>query len=242
MTDVYWLEQIEADVPPENDWLAPGEFRRLGDLHFAKRRADWRLGRWTAKRAVSSCLDLPQDSRSLAEIEIRAASSGAPEVLLGNQPATMSISLSHRSATAVCAVTRSIVALGCDVEEIELRSEAFVSDYFSAQEQALVARSRAADRDWLLALLWSAKESALKALHAGLRLDTRSVVVIPKDISTSLDGWRSLDVRHIEGEMFYGWWRLAGNFLWTMVCASPSRPPVRLQAATYFVNEARRCA
>jgi 4'-phosphopantetheinyl transferase len=242
MTDVYWLEQIEADVPPENDWLAPGEIRRLSDLRFAKRRADWRLGRWTAKRAVSSCLDLPQDSRSLAEIEIRAASSGAPEVLLGNQPAIMSVSLSHRSATAVCAVTRSIVALGCDVEEIEPRSEAFVSDYFSAQEQALVARSRAADRDWLLALLWSAKESALKALHAGLRLDTRSVVVIPKDISTGLDDWQSLEVRHIEGEMFCGWWRLAGNFLWTMVCASPSRPPVRLQADTYFEKEARRCA
>jgi phosphopantetheinyl transferase len=30
---------------------------------------------------------------------------------------------------------------------------------------------------WLLALLWSAKESALKLLREGLRLDTRHVVV-----------------------------------------------------------------
>ena len=50
---------------------------------------------------------------------------------------------------------------------IEPRSDAFVADYFTIEEQALVARASAADRDRILALLWSGKESALKALREG---------------------------------------------------------------------------
>lgn len=243
MTDVYWLEQIEADVPVQNDWLCPAEIQRLTDLRFAKRRADWRLGRWTAKCAISECLGLPQTPQSLAEIEIRAGSGGAPEVLLRNEPANISVSLSHRSGRAVCAVARSIVALGCDVEEVEPRSEAFVADYFSAHEQALVAQSRAGDRARLVALLWSAKESALKALHAGLRLDTRSVVVNLEDASPAFARWRALEVRYIEGDVFYGWWQLVGNFLWTVVSAPPPRPPALLPTIAYPHRERPlRCA
>ncbi len=52
-------------------------------------------------------------------------------------------------------------------------SDAFVADYFAPEEQTLIAHSSPADRELMLALLWSAKESALKALREGLRLDTR---------------------------------------------------------------------
>jgi len=78
--NVYWLEQTEADVPKENDWLSVGEAVRLNAMLFAKRRADWRLGRWTAKRALSVILDLPALPQVFKRIEIRAAASGAPEV------------------------------------------------------------------------------------------------------------------------------------------------------------------
>ena len=40
-------------------------------MRFAKRRADWQLGRWTAKHAVAACLQLPADLPSLASIEVR---------------------------------------------------------------------------------------------------------------------------------------------------------------------------
>src|ERR1039457_2252479 len=105
--DVYWLEQTAADVPVENDWLHASEAVRLNGLRFPKRRADWRLGRWTAKHAVAVCLNLSLDHHSLAAIEIRPATSGAPEVFLANAPARASISLSHREGTAVCAVVLS---------------------------------------------------------------------------------------------------------------------------------------
>src|SRR6476469_10047436 len=79
---VYWLEQTQADVPAENDWLSARESVCLSGLRVAKRRADWRLGRWTAKCAVASFLNLSMDAQDLAQIEIRPASSGAPEIFI----------------------------------------------------------------------------------------------------------------------------------------------------------------
>ena len=114
--DLYWLEQTEADVPQDNDWLGEGEAAVLEGMRFAKRRADWRLGRWTAKRALASFWKSSACMRALAAIEIRPAPTGAPEVYLSNSPAAVSISLSHRAGRAICAVSPSVEALGCDVE------------------------------------------------------------------------------------------------------------------------------
>jgi len=137
--NVYWLEQTDADVPKENDWLSVGEAVRLNAMLFAKRRADWRLGRWTAKRALSVILDLPALPQVFKRIEIRAAASGAPEVFFDSQPAAVTISLSHRAGIAACAVAISSLKMGCDLEMIEPRSDAFVADYFTLEEQELVA-------------------------------------------------------------------------------------------------------
>ena len=205
--NVNWLEQSETDVPAGNDWLSVNETVCLNSMRFAKRRSDWRLGRWTAKRALSICLDVPAHSQVFKKMEIRPAPSGAPEVFLANQPAAVTISLSHRDGRAACAVAMCGVEMGCDLEMVEPRSDVFVGDYFTIEEQALVARASAADRTRLLALLWSAKESALKALHQGLRLDTRCVIVNPLAASVDLNGWSALQVRYTGGRVFHGWWQ-----------------------------------
>ena len=232
--DVYWLEQTEADVPPDFDWLSASEAARLDGMRFAKRRADWRLGRWTAKRALAAYLSVPSHSQALADIEIRPAPDGAPEAFFANQPAAVSVSISHRAGTAVCAVALSGVALGCDLEIAEPRSDSFVTDYFTLEEQGLVGRASTPDRPRLLALLWSGKESALKALRAGLRLDTRCVIVDPADAlvrpaegregrtedpalpiqaSYGVDSWRPLHVRCTDGQLFHGWWQNTGHLM-----------------------------
>jgi phosphopantetheinyl transferase len=79
----------------------------------------------------------------------------------------------------LCAVAPPSAEVGCDLETVEPRSPAFLADYFTDAEPNLVARTPAAMRDRVLTLLWSAKESALKALGSGLRLDTRSVDAAP---------------------------------------------------------------
>ena len=75
--------------------------------------------------------------------------------------------------------------LGCDLEIVEPRSDAFVADYFTAEEQEVVRQACPADRFALIALIWSAKESALKALQSGLRIDTRSLSVALDDPNTA---------------------------------------------------------
>jgi len=240
--NVYWLEQTEADVPAENDWLSANEAVCLKGMRFAKRRTDWRLGRWTAKRALSVCLEVPAHPEVFRKMDIRPAPSGAPEVFLADRPARVTISLSHRDGIAACAVAMSEMDLGCDLEVVEPRSDAFVADYFTVEEQALVARASAAGRARLLALLWSAKESALKALHAGLRLDTRCVIVNPFAASFDLNGWSPLEVRHTGGVVFHGWWQLSGNILRTVVAAPPPDSPVAITLPCHFFDSASRCA
>jgi 4'-phosphopantetheinyl transferase len=233
----YWLEQTEADVPAENDWLSDSEAFHLVGMRVPKRRADWRLGRWTAKRAIAVYLQLPTDPGTLASIEIRPAPSGAPEVFLANRPAALAISLSHRGGTGLCAVGSSGVELGCDLELIEPRSDSFIADYFTFEEQALIASADAADRFCLLALLWSAKESTLKTLRTGLRVDTRCVTVRPADtrkppvhhLDYESSGWRPLTTHCGDGRTFHGWWQQTGDLVRTLVAAPPQPPPIQLR-------------
>jgi len=227
--DVYWLEQINTDVPATGEWLSQQEACVLEQLRFPKRRSDWRLGRWTAKNAVALSLDMPAHADALARIEIRPAASGAPEVFLANQAGPVTVSLSHRDGAAVCAVAPSPVALGCDLEIIEPRGDPFVTDYFTAEEQALIAGASGDDRNQLLALLWSAKESALKALCTGLRLDTRCINVTFSETPQSCGGWHPLQVNHDRNADFHGWWQQTGNRIKTVVAAPPPRAPIALQ-------------
>ena len=238
--DISWLEQTEADVPTGNQWLSPSESTCLSGMRFAKRRTDWRLGRWTAKHAVAGRLRLSTDIRSLAEIEVLAASSGAPEIFLQGRPAESAISLSHRDGTALCTVARAGANIGCDLETIECRSAAFVADYFTVSEKALVSRSPTEYQPLLVSLVWSAKESALKALRQGLRLDTRCVRVRLADellqshrnaglepLASNPDGWRPLSVQCSSGLVYSGWWRRQDCFVRTVVSDLPLQVPAR---------------
>jgi 4'-phosphopantetheinyl transferase len=225
-THAYWLEQTEADVSLSSHWLSAGETSRLASLQFEKRQRDWRLGRWTAKRAVASCLNIPNDVDLLAEIEIRAAPSGAPYVFFFDQPAAVSISLSHRVGHALCVVGSSRASLGCDLELVEPRDKSFLADYFTKNEQILLAQASADEQPELATLLWSAKESALKALHVGLRLETTCLDVSPtytshyrtNDAHQAADiAWLPLSLHRSGGHILCGCWRCANNMVRTVV-------------------------
>lgn len=93
----------------------------------------------------------------------------------------------------------------------------------------MIAEAPPADSDRLVALVWSAKESALKALREGLRLDTRSVVVTLDDIRISLpEKWNPLRVNSTNGQNFLGWWNQSSEYVRTILAASPFRPPLFL--------------
>jgi 4'-phosphopantetheinyl transferase len=232
--DVYWLEQTQEDLPATNEWLSGPEVARLNTLRFPKRREEWRLGRWTGKRAVDTYLGL---GGRFDAIELVPAADGAPEVFVDNRPAAVAVSLSHRAGSALCAITQPEVALGCDLELIEAHSNAFIQDFFSAEEQALIAANRY-QRELLVALFWSGKESVLKALRIGLRMDTRQIDLTPAEtLSWSTAprpelqdacAWRLLPVRKARGKVFHGWWRNSGRLVRTLVACPPATPPVWL--------------
>lgn len=231
---VYLLEQPQAAVPAGNDWLCDHEIQLLKNMRFLKRRTDWRLGRWTAKCAVATCLSLPTSERALAKIEIRSSSSGAPEVYLGSTGPSLTISLSHREGTALCAIARAGVQLGCDLELVEPHSGGFIADYFHPDEQAWLARIPITERPRMVALLWSAKESVLKALHEGLRLDTRSVTVSPTFGACDLFGWSPFQVRCSDGQTFDGWWRSTAANLQTVAASPRPEAPIFLTFPNHF--------
>ena len=144
-------------------------------------------------------------------------------------------------------VAPSPVLLGCDLEMAEPHGDAFVTDYFTAEEQALISEAEVTDRLLLVALLWSSKESALKALGEGLRVDTRSVTVslavVPEGqgandqeparrmspavrYTSEHNDWSPLQVLNINGQIFRGWWSQVGSLIRTMVANQPSDPPI----------------
>jgi 4'-phosphopantetheinyl transferase len=222
---VRWHSQGMADVPDHDAWLSPREAAWVARMRFPKRRTEFRLGRWTAKQALALALDRPRAPSDLRAIEIDRAPDGAPAPLVDGRAAAASISMTDRADQAVCVVGPSGSHLGCDLELVEPRSPAFVADYLTPPEQALVAGVIAEDERARVAnLVWCGKESALKVLRTGLRRDTRSVEVSLTDAPPA-DGWAPLSVRSVEGATYPGWWRRYGSFLLTVVADVSFAPP-----------------
>ena len=226
-----WLASGEHEVPSTDAWLTRGEADRATGLRFTKRRNEYLLRRWVGKHAVAAAAGLSTDLRSLARIEVANRRSGAPYVLVDGAPLGLDVSLTDRAGWAVCVVGADLSRVGCDLEIVEPRSGGFVTDFLTPAEQAYVASRPEVDRDAAANLLWSAKESALKVLHTGLRRDTRSVEVTVQGTGTEgrsggpTTGWSRLEVRTAEGGVLPGWWRRDGLFLLTVASELPLPAP-----------------
>lgn len=222
--DVVWTVQTLADVPDDDEWLTRAEREQLARFRMPKRWADWRLGRWTVKRAIRASPWVAPDAR----VWIVAAPDGAPEAYDGAWRAPCSISISHSAGRAVAGVAPAGTRIGCDVEREEARDAGLVEDFFTARERARVAETPAAELGLAVTRIWSAKESALKLLREGLRLDTRDVEVCTPRRPARGDGWHPLAVAYrAENALFRGWWRAEDGFVITIVTSPPCRRPVR---------------
>lgn len=212
-----WLTRSRAELPAGDDWLGPREAEALAPMRFEKRRGDWRLGRLAAKAAVAAWLEV-----SPTAVEILAAPDGGPEAWLGGRRAPVALSLSHRGGRALAVVGEPHCVLGCDLELVEPRSQAFVDDWLTPAEGALVARA-AAGRDRAANLLWTAKEAAAKVRRAGLRLDLRHAEAELSEIHAPRTGWRPFTVRWRDGGgSVSGWWSAEPG--WVMAVAGEPAP------------------
>jgi 4'-phosphopantetheinyl transferase len=222
---LHWLSQGMADAPADDDWLSPREAAWVARMRFPKRRSEFRLGRWTAKVALALYLVRGRSTEELRAIEIDRAPDGAPHPLVDGRPAEACVTMTDRADQAVCLVGPPGTALGCDLELVERRSDAFVADYLTPSEQRLVTAAGDGDaRDLLANLVWCGKDSALKVLRTGLRRDTRSVEVSFPE-GPGIDSWAPMSVRAAEGPVFPGWWQRFGAFVLTVAATEPFAPP-----------------
>jgi 4'-phosphopantetheinyl transferase len=207
-------------------------------MRFTKRRNEFLLRRWVGKRTVAARVGLDADETSLARIEVLNRVTGAPYVSIGGAVAPWEISLSDRAGCAVAMIgavdSRSPGALGIDLEIVERRSEGFVTDFLTRAEQDWVRGEAAQDprlgRDAAANLVWSAKESALKVLHLGLRADTRWVEVTLRSDARD-DGWAPFTAVWRGGRALPGWWRRDGAYLLTVAAEVDLDPPAVLPGA-----------
>lgn len=174
MTVVRWVCVDAAGVPAGDGWLHPAERAVAAALARPRRRDDWRLGRFAAKVLLASVLDTDP-----ARISVLAAADGAPDAYVDAQPAPVSVSITHRAGRAVAAAAWLPARVGCDLELVEPRSDAFVATWLAASEQRAVEALGEPARSVAVNAVWTAKEAALKVVREGLRVDPRSVAVDP---------------------------------------------------------------
>lgn len=208
---VCWL--MDRTPPDLEHAVVLNDMERLQGARYVlpKRRHDWLLGRWVAKRLLSEMLgEMPH---------ILQATSGAPFVV--GHP-ELNVSISHSGDYAFCAALWN-TRLGVDIEQVTPHTPEFIEDYFTSAERKLIQYAP----DYMPTLLWSAKEAALKALHLGLRVDTRSVNIMPSAPATSLaSGWQPLSADCGLHGTLSGWWRLMHNYVLTIAVQETERRPL----------------
>lgn len=220
---IHWLVQPAAALPEDAEaLLSAAEAAAFATFTVPKRRADWLLGRVTAKQLVQSYLNNTHGAApTLDRISIAADADGAPYGMLDGARLPPSLSISHSHATALCALSDEPgVNVGADIEFVEARDPAFLRDFFTEREQAWAAAS--AEPDVATTLLWSAKEAVLKALREGLRIDTKQLEITVPPFAAPPAEWAEIAVT-LTPELaarFPGtwstWWRGRPGFVLTL--------------------------
>ncbi len=217
---VYWtavsFDQISAD---DLSWLSKQEKQHYETFRFTKRRDEWLMGRWAAKKLLGSAYPSFNAVR-MNEISILNETSGAPYVLVYGIRVPGVLSITHREGMACAAwVSDAAIKIGIDLEFVETKPDIFIHDYFTAEESQQVFTATEPHRALAASLVWSVKESLLKALQTGLRIDTREVAVSVSSFESS-EQWRSIRVSRCAKHTGFvnAAWRSIGDFVLT--CAA----------------------
>ncbi|MGE5222610.1 MAG: 4'-phosphopantetheinyl transferase family protein [Omnitrophica WOR_2 bacterium] len=192
---IRWLVASSLALPVPQGLLHRSEQEQWQSLCHPKRRREWLLGRWAAKRLLQATF---KESLGLAPplncLVIRNDSYGVPDAMLDLGGVCwelpVAISISHSGEYAVSASAwDSSGKIGVDLERIEPRAQGFIHAYFRDLEIHQVLEVPPGERDLAITTIWSAKESALKAAGLGLSVDTRSVTCRIDTPCKGLQSW-----------------------------------------------------
>jgi len=232
---INWLVQTTTDYPgaaaglPLEGFLSLAEAAVFNGFKIQKRRSDWLLGRWTAKQLIGQVHEydngqaLPFDQLSI--LPLKDGAPAAYQSIIGSEhPLDVSISISHSHDTAACAIIeRPDWPLGIDLEWIAPRSAGFIADYFTPGEQALLRECPIENLPTHTTAVWSAKEAALKAIHQGLKVDTRCVSCLIQVENNPPRSWIPFTIQWDQQRFnrsvpsLEGWWRATETYVLTLV-------------------------
>jgi len=206
--------QRQEDVPGHIDWLHPSEQRHLDSLRFQKRRNDWLLGRWTAKKLLKEVW-FPENV--MQDIAILPGENRAPQVFLHGLGVDKKISISHSHGIGFCVTAPQGQIVGCDLEKLEQRSDHFYSDYFTSQESENYAKYRQLlSKAAYYSLLWSAKEAVMKALRTGLSLHPLKLEISAMDFGEAQ--WNLIRIESTDNlSSFTGHWQIEKDMVYVIV-------------------------
>ena len=142
--------------------LHPSEMRSYTALPAARRQTSYLLGRYSAKKALSQLLVLPDYS----QVEIAAGLFSQPVVQFPTTQA-MEVSISHVDEFACALAFPSVLPMGVDLEWIDEQRTKIMKSQISADELAEFSRHGVAEPA-ACTVIWTAKEAVSKSLRCGL--------------------------------------------------------------------------
>ena len=215
----HWRLVAATEVPDGSAWLGPRERKVEQGLTIARRRQDWRSGRWAAKGLGQTAIH--------HEWEVIARQDGSPQLWHRGIALPTPLSISHRAGMAGAVLSVDERPVGIDLELNEPHSERFVRDFFTEAEHERATQTTPALRALYASAVWSAKEAVLKCLRQGLNRDTRSVLIDidPRQAAAQAGQWfpfRGHD--RDKGELYDGWWTLRGPLIVTIASEARGHP------------------
>ena len=220
---IFWCLHRISDLISELNladlsiYLGDHEEEVYQKLRFAKRQTDWLGGRMAAKRLMQM-VDARWNQKQTNEIEILSEESGAPYLVIsGWQGNPGRVSISHSNGYVFCAYSPDEIQMGVDLELIEPRTGEFAGDFFTEKEVDQISTLENTNKILFVTVIWSGKESVLKALSTGLRVDTRSVEVVLPGLTEESTGWSKLGLKSnlINENSLSLVWRREGDFVLT---------------------------
>ena len=206
------LEEAQLDL---SKYLDPTEIETYFAFKIPKRQKEWLAGRICVKQLYRQMMD---QNLALPSIRIERLPDGQPLLKVDGQSVGESISISHSYGWVAGAIDPLGQPIGIDLEKVERRDEAFLMDYFTANERNWIESSPDLIREQKSTLIWSCKESVLKALGKGLHIDPQRVEIgeITNAITPGSFGNSRGRLRLDDGDDQYNLqWQMSGEMVLT---------------------------
>jgi 4'-phosphopantetheinyl transferase len=169
-----FLDQPEQIVQRLALCLSPEEQARANRFHFERDRRSYTVARAALRHILGFALGLPA-----AVVGFAYGAHGKPLLAgAGTAQPDLQFNLSHSGSWALAAVVRER-HVGVDIEHLRAIREfqALADRFYAPREAALLQRLTEETRPAAFYRAWTCKEAYVKALGAGLTLDTRVIEV-----------------------------------------------------------------